>query len=106
VAAALLFGSFTSPILAAVFTFSLYLMGHFSQSLLQLGMITKNEAIQNLTRVLYVILPDLERFNLRDQAVYGLLPATGELWGTFIYGVGYTVFLLTGAYLLFARREF
>ncbi|WP_218082570.1 ABC transporter permease [Anthocerotibacter panamensis] len=106
VAAALFFGSFTSSVLATLFTFSLYLAGHFSQSLLQLGALSKNEFVQNLTRVAYVILPDLERFNLREGAAFGLLPAPWEMAGTLVYGFFYIAFLLSAAHLLFARREF
>ncbi|WP_287128459.1 ABC transporter permease [Candidatus Cyanaurora vandensis] len=105
VAAALFFSSFTSPILAALLTFSLYLAGHFSQSLLQLGAISKNEFIQQVTRVIYVILPDLERLNLRNGAAYGLIPPASELWGALGYGLIYTVLLLSAAQAIFNRRE-
>ncbi len=105
-AAALLFGSFTSSLLAVLLTFALYLVGHFSQSLLQLGAISKNPTIGIVTRILYVLLPDLERFNLRQSAVFALLPTPSELWVTACYGLTYTAVLLIMAQLSFGRREF
>ncbi|MFM7578092.1 MAG: ABC transporter permease, partial [Microcystaceae cyanobacterium] len=62
--------------------------------------------IEQLTRSLYLVLPDLEKFNLKNEAVYGILPQSSELWMSFFYGILYIVFLLTLANLIFARRQF
>jgi Cu-processing system permease protein len=105
-AVAILFGVFTSSILATLFSFGVYFMGHISKDLLKLGAITKNENIETLTKSLYLVLPNLERFNLKNDAVYGLLPANSELFSTFLYGILYIVFLLTLANLIFSRRQF
>jgi hypothetical protein len=105
-AVSILFGVFTSSILATLFSFGIYFMGHISKDLLKLGAITKNANIETLTKSLYLVLPNLERFNLKNDAVYGLLPASSELFSTFLYGILYIVFLLTLANLIFARRQF
>ena len=105
-AVAILFGVFTSSILATLFSFGIYFMGHISKDLLQLGKITKNQSIETLTKSLYLVLPNLERFNLKNDAVYGLLPPSTELFSTLLYGILYIVFLLTIANLIFARRQF
>ncbi|PZV25248.1 MAG: ABC transporter permease [Snowella sp.] len=105
-AVAIFFGVFTSSILATLFSFGIYFMGHISKDLLKLGAITKNENIETLTKSLYLVLPNLERFNLKNDAVYGLLPASSELFSTLLYGILYVVFLLTLANLIFARRQF
>ena len=63
-AVAILFGVFTSSILATLFSFGIYFMGHISKDLLKLGAITKNENIETITKSLYLVLPNLERFNL------------------------------------------
>ena len=105
-AVAILFGVFTSSILATLFSFGVYFMGHISKDLLKLGAITKNENIETLTKSLYLVLPNLERFNLKNDAVYGLLPTSSELFSTLLYGILYIVFLLTLANLIFARRQF
>jgi ABC-type transport system involved in multi-copper enzyme maturation permease subunit len=105
-AVAILFGVFTSSILATLFSFGIYFMGHISRDLLRLGAITKNANIETLTRSLYLVLPNLERFNLKNDAVYGLLPSTAELLSSALYGFLYIVLLLTFANLIFARRQF
>ena len=105
-AVAILFGVFTSSILATLFSFGIYFMGHISKDLLKLGAITKNDNIETLTKSLYLVLPNLERFNLKNDAVYGLLPASSELFSTLLYGILYIILLLTIANLIFARRQF
>lgn len=106
VAAALFFGSFASSVMASIFTLSLYLMGHFTQDLLRLGQISKNASVEQITRAIYLVLPDLERLNLRNGVVFGQLPAPLELLSAGLYGLLYTGILLGLAVAVFARREF
>jgi ABC-type transport system involved in multi-copper enzyme maturation permease subunit len=107
-AVALLLGVITSSLLATLLTLAVYLTGHLSADILTLGQLSENGGLRLFTRVLYLILPDLERFNLRNQAVYGLdwLPSTGELWGHGGYGLIYTLMLLGLTGLIFSRRQF
>lgn len=106
VAVSLVFGVFTSSILATLLSFGVYLMGHFSQDLVELGKISENPSIERLTTGLYLILPDLSRLNLKNDAVYGLLPNSGELIGHGLYGLLYTTLLLVIAITIFAQKEF
>lgn len=105
-AVALVFGVFTSSILATLLSFGVYLMGHISSALLKLGQISKNQSIEALTKSLYILLPNLDQFNLKNEAVYGLLPSGVELFQSAIYAVLYTVLLLTIAIVIFSRRQF
>jgi ABC-type transport system involved in multi-copper enzyme maturation permease subunit len=105
-AAALLFGVFTSSILATLLTFSLYLVGHLSESMVKLAGVTKNPGFQQLTDNLYLILPDLSRLDLKNEAVYGILPQPETLFYNGIYAVVYTFALLTLTTVVFSRREF
>lgn len=105
-AVALLFSVFTSSILAALLTFGVYLMGNLSRDLLELGNISRNANVQTLTQGLYLVLPDLSRLNLKNEAVYGLLPPPLTLLSHGLYGLLYTVLLLAIAILIFSRREF
>jgi ABC-type transport system involved in multi-copper enzyme maturation permease subunit len=106
VAAALLFGSFTSTLLATLYTIALYFVGHFSRSLLELGSITKNPVVGQLSQLFYLVLPDLERLNLKNDAVYGFLPDWSDLLASGAYGIFYTILLLSVAIGVFARRQF
>jgi ABC-type transport system involved in multi-copper enzyme maturation permease subunit len=105
-AIAILLGVLTSSILATLLSAGIYLMGHISRDLLKLGEITQNANIETLTHSLYLILPNLERFNLRNEAVYGILPSPSDLGGNLLYGLLYITLVLTLANLIFARRQF
>lgn len=105
-AVAILFGVFTSSILATLFSFGIYLMGHLSRDLVKLGEISDNSSISAFTQGLYLVLPDLERLNLRNDAVYGVLPDYSDLLLSGLYGIIYTIFLLAIATIIFSRRQF
>jgi len=105
-AVGLLFGVFTSSLLAALLSFGIYLMGNLSPDLVELGNLSRNSNIQALTQGLYLVLPDLSRLNLKNDAVYGLLPSPLTLLGNGLYGLFYTVLVLAITILIFSRREF
>lgn len=105
-AVAIAFGVFTSSLLATLLTFGVYLMGSFSTNLVALGAQSKNPAIESFTRNLYLILPDLSRLDLKNQAVYGLIPQPEVLLTNVGYGLLYIVVLLAIATLIFSVREF
>lgn len=105
-AVAIAFGVFTSSLLAALLTFAVYLMGNFSRDLVTLGTLSKNPAIESLTKNLYLVLPDLARLDLKNQAVYGQIPDLTSLLTNASYGLLYVVVLLLVATLVFSLREF
>lgn len=105
-AVAIAFGVLTSSLLAALLTFAVYLMGNFSRDLVTLGTLSKNLAIENFTRTLYLVLPDLARLDLKNQAVYGQLPGWDLLLTNAGYGLLYIVILLALSTLIFTFREF
>ena len=106
VAVAIMFGVFTSSILATLLSFGVYLMGHFSEDLVELGKLSKNASIESLTTSLYLVLPNLSRLDLKNEAVYGLLPTSTELLNHALYGILYTALLLIISMMIFAQKEF
>jgi ABC-type transport system involved in multi-copper enzyme maturation permease subunit len=105
-AVAIAFGVFTSSLLATLLTFAVYLMGNLSRDLVALGTLTKNPAIVDFTKNLYLVLPDLARLDLKNQAVYGQLPSPDLLLLNAGYGLLYIIVLLAIATLIFSVREF
>ncbi len=83
-------------------------MGNLSQDLLTFGRLSHNPALESLTRNLYLVLPDLSRLDLKNQAVYGfeLLPNPLTLITNACYGLLYTVLVLAIAVMVFSRRQF
>jgi ABC-type transport system involved in multi-copper enzyme maturation permease subunit len=106
VALATLFSAFTTPTLASLFTVGLYLIGHLTRNLRDLGQHSQVPAVRTITAVLHRVLPDLESFNLSIQAVHGLPIAASDLWLPVAYGTGYIVLVLCTASLIFERRDF
>ncbi|MBW4695669.1 MAG: ABC transporter permease [Lyngbya sp. HA4199-MV5] len=105
-AVAIVFGVFTSSLLATLLTFAVYFMGNFSRDLVTLGALSKNPAVENLTRSIYLVLPDLARLDLKNPAVYGQLPSPSLLLENAVYGILYIIVLLAIATFVFSRREF
>ncbi|NJM76954.1 MAG: ABC transporter permease [Acaryochloridaceae cyanobacterium RU_4_10] len=105
-AVALLFGVFTSSLIATILTFAVYLMGHFSPNLVTLSQTIKTDSIKSIVKGIYLIFPDLSRLDLKNLAVYGVLPDSGTMALNAGYGVLYIILLLAIASLIFSRREF
>jgi len=105
-AVAILFSSFSTPILSSLFALSFYLIGHFSWSLETLIKKTPPGTRRTLLRGLYAILPDLENFNIKTEVVQNL-PLPAGLWlGAIGYSAVYTAFVLVLAVWIFRRRDF
>jgi ABC-type transport system involved in multi-copper enzyme maturation permease subunit len=105
-AVAILFSSFSTPILSALFALSFYLIGHFSWSLETLIKKTAPGFGRTLLRIIATVLPDLENFNIKTEVVH-ILPLPGGLWlGAIGYSAVYTAFVLLLAVAIFRRRDF
>jgi ABC-type transport system involved in multi-copper enzyme maturation permease subunit len=105
-ALATLFSAFTTPMLASLFTVGLYLIGHLTRNLRDLGRHSDVAAVREATAVLHRVLPDLESFNLTTQAVHGLTVTASDVWLPLVYGAGYSVLVLCLASVVFERRDF
>jgi ABC-type transport system involved in multi-copper enzyme maturation permease subunit len=105
---AILFGVFMSSLIAMMLTLAVYLMGNFSRDIVTLGNLAENPGIRQMTQNLYLVLPDLSRFNLKNEAIYGLtlLPQPLDLLGVAVYGLAWIGLVLAIAILIFSRREF
>jgi len=105
-AVAILFSSFSTPILSSIFSLAFYLIGHLSWGLEALIKKMRPGAGRTAARALYTFLPDLENFNFRTEVVHGLPIPAGIYLASFLYGVCYTAFILGLAILVFRRRDF
>ncbi len=99
-------GVFTSSLLATLLTFGVYVMGHLSPDIIKAGELSENPALISFTRRLYLILPDLTKLDLKNQAVYGIIPDFPTLLFNGIYAVIYISLLLALANLIFRQKEF
>jgi ABC-type transport system involved in multi-copper enzyme maturation permease subunit len=107
-AVAITLGVFTRSLIATSLTFAVYLMGNVTQDLVALGKLSQNPGMERITQSLYLILPDLSRLDLKNDAVYGLqaLPDPITLVANAGYSLLYSFMLLAIAIIIFLRREF
>jgi ABC-type transport system involved in multi-copper enzyme maturation permease subunit len=103
---ALLFSSLTNPILAAVWTFAVYVSGHLSWSLLLLKEKLPEGASRVLCDVIYWLLPNLDRLNIKAEAVHRLSLPPDYVALSALYGVSYGLIVLWLACVAFERKEF
>ena len=105
-AVAILFSSFSTPILSSLFALAFYLIGHLSWGLEFIIKKMRPGVGKTLVKGLDLILPDLENFNFKTEVVHGLSIPPGIYLSAFLYGVCYTAFILGLAVLIFRRRDF
>lgn len=103
---ALLFSSFSSPILSAFATFAVFVIGHFSGDLKDFAAVLDARAATATFTTLYYLLPNLSNFAYITPAAYGLVPPASHLASALAYTVVYVAVLLAGATLIFRHRDF
>lgn len=101
------FSTFATPLMSMVFTISLWVCGHLSNSLLSLGKLSTQTSVQVITQIIYYTIPDLASLTLlRSQLVDGGAVATSLLGSIVLYIIAYCVLLIAGASLIAERKEF
>ena len=105
-AVALLFSSFSSPALSALLTFFVFIIGHFSADLKDLGNSMGGAAARWLFRGLYYLLPNLQNLSHITPAAHGQTPHLASAAAAILYALVYIAILLSVATLIFRRRNF
>jgi ABC-type transport system involved in multi-copper enzyme maturation permease subunit len=101
---ALLFSSFSSPLLSAVFAFSLFVIGTFSEDLRNFANMAKGITQWLATGVGYVI-PNFSALNVISSVAHGQ-PVSGQLiFYNTLYALLYSGMALAGAILIFQKRN-
>lgn len=106
VAVALMFSSFTTPMLAALFSFGLYVAGHFSEDLQLAATLTDSSMVRAILNTLYYLLPNLSNFGYIQKASHGSMVPVNMAVSSTIYAVIYISVLLSASTLIFQRRNF
>jgi ABC-type transport system involved in multi-copper enzyme maturation permease subunit len=103
---AVFFSCISTPVLSAVYTFCLYVIGNFSPDLRAFGQETHSALLGTVSDVLYYSLPNFGNFNVISQVAHAeSIP--GYLWlGNSLYALLYIAILLGMAVLIFEEREF
>ncbi len=100
----LFFSSFSSPLLSAVFAFSLFVIGSFADDLRGFAKIT-----HGMTRWLALaaayLAPNFSALNVVGQVAHGLAVPSQLIAYNTAYALVYSVAVLSGAVLIFERRN-
>jgi ABC-type transport system involved in multi-copper enzyme maturation permease subunit len=101
-----LFSSFTTPGLTALFTAATIVAGQFAEDLLYFSEKGASPVLAAATHVFYWIIPHFALFNARGLVVHGAAVPPERLLFASAYGLLYIGALLTAAGAIFERREF
>ena len=101
---ALLFSSFSSPMLAAVFTFALFVIGSLSEDLRGFASVVKGIGGWIATAVAYLV-PNFSALNVINQVAHGEAVAGRLIVYNSLYALLYSAMAISGAVLIFQRRN-
>ncbi|MDA1093720.1 MAG: ABC transporter permease [Acidobacteria bacterium] len=105
-AIALFFSTFSGPMLSAVLTFGLYVVGHFNADLRNFENVVDSPVAATLARSLYYLLPNLAPFDVKAQVVHAHSVPVGYVLLTSGYAAAYICALLLAATFIFSKRDF
>jgi ABC-type transport system involved in multi-copper enzyme maturation permease subunit len=105
-AVAILFSSFSSPALSALLAFFVFVIGHFSASLRDLGANLQSAVARYILDTIYYILPNLSHFTFVTNASHGDVPPASMLGLAALYAIVFDFLLIVATIWIFSRRNF
>ncbi|MGH9675786.1 MAG: ABC transporter permease [Candidatus Acidiferrum sp.] len=105
VALALLFSSFTTPLLAILYTAGLYIAGQFVEEMRTFQSLTGQHAVTAFTKWLSYLLPNFENFNVMAIAAHGRSVPGALILHNTVYAALYCAVVLFATAVIFSRRN-
>jgi len=106
VSVALLFSSFTTPMLSALFSFAVFVIGSLSPDLKLAASMSNSGMVRAILTGLYYLLPNLNNFSFIAEASHGkAVPVRMALSAT-LYAFTYVSVLLSATVVIFQARSF
>jgi ABC-type transport system involved in multi-copper enzyme maturation permease subunit len=102
----ILFSGITSPILSAVYTIGFFLIGHSAEIYrsFMFGMAPSFKL--HVLQAAYYLLPNLEKFNTRNDVVYNKIPTPTTLILTLVYALCFAIIIFLITKINFKKKEF
>jgi ABC-type transport system involved in multi-copper enzyme maturation permease subunit len=100
----LLFSSFSSPLLAAVFSFSLFVIGSFADDLRGFAALTHGFTRWVATAAIYLV-PNFSTLNVITNVAHQQPLGLHLVMQNTLYALFYTAMVMSGAVLIFERRN-
>ncbi len=104
-AISVLFSSFSTPTLAATFSFCFWVIGRMSVELQELAVLAKNEGLAAAMTGAYTILPNLGRLDPMNLLIHNKPPDGVHVGLLFLYALLYIGVMLSAACWTFERRD-
>lgn len=102
---ATLFAVLSKPMLGAVLTLTVYVVGHVTEDLWLLTEHVRVGWSRPLIAAVYYVLPNLERFNFKTEVVHDLaIPQAAVAWAV-VYAAAYTALVLVLAGMQLRRKD-
>jgi len=103
---ALLFSTFTTPVMTVLLSFFVFAIGRFSTDFKLIADGIKAPIASFVTKAVYVVIPHLDSLNVRSEAVYGGEIGLRQIAFTSAYVILYCAALIYLSIIVFNRREF
>ena len=105
-AVAIFLSTFAGPLVAAMLTLGVWVIGSFNTDLRNFEQVVDSRAAALLARWIYYLLPNFSAFDVKTQVVHGLPVPWSYVGVTTLYGVTYITLLLVAAAVVFSKRDF
>jgi ABC-type transport system involved in multi-copper enzyme maturation permease subunit len=106
IAVAILFSTFTTPILSSVFTLAIYIMGQLTPNLLLLREKGSGIIARTTLLILYYLLPNLQNLNIKNEIVHNIAISNQFIFFAVAYSLTYATVVMLLAILLFQKKDF
>ncbi|MBU6389808.1 ABC transporter permease subunit, partial [Patescibacteria group bacterium] len=102
---AVLFSTFTASLNAALYTIALFIIGHSLLTLKNYVAQVGTSVSRGLVDAAYYLLPNLEKFDIRQAVLYGIHIPAAQVWWTVVYWLVYTGLVLFLSILVIRKQE-
>jgi ABC-type transport system involved in multi-copper enzyme maturation permease subunit len=106
VSVALLFSSFTTPMLSALFSFAVFVIGSLSPDLKVAASMSRSGTVRMLLTVIYYLVPNLSNFGFIAEASHGQTVPLRMALSAAVYAFIYVLILLSATVAIFQSRSF
>jgi ABC-type transport system involved in multi-copper enzyme maturation permease subunit len=103
---AILFSTISTPTLSVFFTLAIYVIGHLTVDIKELGATSGNGLLKTLCSLSYYLLPNLENFNIRAEMVRDVSVSHQFIIYSIVYGILYMAAVLLISIMSMERKEF
>lgn len=103
---AVFFSCISTPILSAVYTLCLYIIGNLLADIRWFGQESGSALLEKVTTVVYYVLPNFSDFNVIARTAHGEKIPSYLFVSNSLYALLYVAILVSASILIFEEREF